>query len=229
MPTNFQLFGHTEDPETPKSSGYSAKFECMVNPSRFKHKKGMLFNSDNRANGSQDVKQWKGYSEETLEVTLFLEGTGYATSHLYGSGGDKTAVENQLKDLNKLAYDYDGGIHKPMYVSLFWQSFKFLGHIKSMDVNHEVFNSEGECIAATVDFVFTIHIDNKTAAMKQNRNSPDMSHLQVMKDGDQIPLICNKIYDDPTYYIQIAQLNGLTNFREVANGKKLLFPPLINE
>lgn len=221
MPLKMKLLGFKQDPSTPKTSGADETFEAFVNPSALKHKKGMLFNSDNRANGSVDVKQWKGFSEETLDVSLTLDGTGRNTENLQ-------KVEDQVKQINKVAYDYDGSVHKPMYVVLNWKDYAFLGHIKNLETEYKVFDQEGACLMAEVHFIFTIHMDNETAAKKQNRNSPDMSHLQVMKDGDKIPLICNDIYDDPTYYIQIAELNGLTNFRDISIGKKLLFPPLIN-
>ncbi len=223
MPVKLKLLGFKQDPSTPKTSGADEEFEVLVNPAALKHKKGMLFNSDNRANGSIDVKQWKGFSEETLEVALDLDGSSYATD------GNINNVEDQLDKIMKIAYDYDGGVHKPMYVVIAWNSYAFLGHIKDLETEYKVFDQEGKCLLANIQMEFTIHMDNKTAAKKQNRSSPDMSHLQVMKDGDKIPLICNDIYSDPTYYIQIAELNGLTNFRNIPIGKKLLFPPLLNE
>lgn len=225
MPTDLKLLGFKKDPTTPKTSGEDAKFVAKVNPEAIKHKKGMLFNSNNRANASVDVKQWKGYSEETLDISFSLDGTGYTSDNAQ----TVHKVEDQVKEIMKVVYDYDGGSHKPMYVVINWNSYAFLGHLKDIETEYVVFDSEGVCLLANVNLSFTIHMDNKTAAKKQNRNSPDMSHLQVIKDGDKIPLICHDIYDDPSYYIQIAELNGLTNFRDVSIGKKLLFPPLIND
>jgi hypothetical protein len=227
MAKKLKLLGFKQDPSTPRTSGADKEYEVLVSPSAIKHKKGMLFNTDNRANGSIDVKQWKGYDEETLNVELALDGTGYAT----GDGGSWTAqdVEEQVTKIMEVIYDYDGGTHKPMYVVITWNNYAFLGHVKNLETEYKVFDQEGKCIVANISIELTIHMDNETAAKKQNRNSPDMSHLQVIKDGDKIPLICNDIYDDPTYYVQIAELNGLTNFRNVSIGKKLLFPPLIND
>ena len=49
--------------------------------------------------------------------------------------------------------------------------------------------------------------------------------LQVV-DGDTLPLLCNKIYKDSSYYIQVAKFNGLNKFRNLKPGTKLKFPPL---
>ena len=222
MPNSLKLLGFKKDPSTPKTSGADEEYEVLVNPDSVRHTKGMLFNSDNRANASVDVKQWKGYSEELLEVTLNLDGSGLADE-------TETPVEKQVKDIMKTIYDYDGGSHKAMYVVIVWNTYAFLGHVKNLETEYKIFNPDGECLMATMNIEFTIHMDNEAAAKKQNRNSPDMSHLQTMKEGDKIPLICNDIYNDPSYYVQIAQLNGLTNFRDVGIGTKLLFPPLINK
>ncbi len=222
MPIALKLLGFKKDPSTPKTSGADKEYEVLVNPESIKHSKGMLFNSDNRANGSIDVKQWKGFSEEILDITLSLDGTDYAANK-------EEKVEDQVKKIMEVIYDYDGGVHKPLYTVLNWGTYAFLGHVKNLETDYKFFDADGAPLFATIHIEFTIHMDNETAAKKQNRNSPDMSHLQTIKDGDKIPLICNEIYDDPTYYVQIAKLNGLTNFRDVSVGKKLLFPPLINE
>ena len=222
MPTKLKILGFKQDPSTPKTTGADVEFIAVVNPSSIKHTKGMHFNTDNRANASADVKQWKGYAEETLDISLLIDGTAYTYENAVN-------VEEQIKKLNEVCYDYDGGVHKPMYNVVNWNKYAFLGHLKNLTTDYKVFDGEGVCLLAEVQLSFTIHMDNEAAAKKQNRNSPDMSHLQVMKDGDKIPLICNDIYSDPTYYIQIAELNGLTNFRDVSIGKKLLFPPLINK
>jgi hypothetical protein len=38
--------------------------------------------------------------------------------------------------------------------------------------------------------------------------------------------MCQQIYGDPRYYLQVARFNGLKNYRRLAVGQELLFPPL---
>lgn len=38
-----------------------------------------------------------------------------------------------------------------------------------------------------------------------------------------------KIYGDPAYYIQIAKVNNLNNFRKLKTGTNLKFPPIKEE
>lgn len=52
-------------------------------------------------------------------------------------------------------------------------------------------------------------------------DSQDMSHLVTVRAGDTLPLLCKRIYSDPAYYMEVARVNRLVNFRNV-----LRFPPL---
>ncbi|HEU6454372.1 MAG TPA: peptidoglycan-binding protein, partial [Roseateles sp.] len=62
-------------------------------------------------------------------------------------------------------------------------------------------------------------------AMAQDQ-SPDLTHKRVVKAGDRLPLLCNEIYGTPHLYLQVAAANGLDDFRNLAPGTQLFFPPL---
>jgi nucleoid-associated protein YgaU len=42
-----------------------------------------------------------------------------------------------------------------------------------------------------------------------------------------LPLLCNRIYNDPSYYREVARINNLSNFRNLEPGLILRFPPLV--
>jgi nucleoid-associated protein YgaU len=48
----------------------------------------------------------------------------------------------------------------------------------------------------------------------------------LVRDGDTLPLLCERIYGDPGYYIDVARFNGLVHFRCLEPGTRLHFPPL---
>lgn len=66
----------------------------------------------------------------------------------------------------------------------------------------------------------------KESLLRANGNSPDMSHLVTMRAGDTLPLLCKRIYSDPAYYMEVARVNRLVNFRNLLPGSVLRFPPL---
>jgi nucleoid-associated protein YgaU len=50
--------------------------------------------------------------------------------------------------------------------------------------------------------------------------------VRKIKFGDTLPLMCYRIYGDPKYYLQVAEANGLDNFRRLKPGTDIFFPPL---
>jgi nucleoid-associated protein YgaU len=48
----------------------------------------------------------------------------------------------------------------------------------------------------------------------------------VVRAGDTLPLLCYQVYEDPSYYLQVAKANNLSNFRKLEQGTELFFPPI---
>ena len=46
-----------------------------------------------------------------------------------------------------------------------------------------------------------------------------------VKKGDTLPLMCFKIYGDSKYYVQVAAVNRLSDFRNLQVGNEIFFPP----
>ncbi len=59
-----------------------------------------------------------------------------------------------------------------------------------------------------------------------NRQSPDVTHIITIKHGDSLPALCYRVYNNTTYYLDVAQFNELTDFRNLKIGSRLIFPPL---
>ena len=50
--------------------------------------------------------------------------------------------------------------------------------------------------------------------------------MRTVKAGDTLPLMCYRIYGDPKYYLDVAEVNHLGNFRVLIPGSALVFPPI---
>ena len=61
---------------------------------------------------------------------------------------------------------------------------------------------------------------------QQNPTSPDLTHLRDVKDGDTLPLLVYDIYGDGKFYLEVARVNKLVNFRSLRSATRLSFPPL---
>ena len=61
---------------------------------------------------------------------------------------------------------------------------------------------------------------------KFHKQSPDMSRLITVKEGETLPYLCHKIYGDSRLVLQVARFNNLGGFRNIPAGTEAVFPPL---
>jgi len=197
-------------------------FEFMLNPSEYNHSRGVDY-SDNEAIGQSAANtRFSRAKPEELKFSTLLDGTGVVPA----PEGTPKEVKDQLEALRKIVYDYDGEKHEPNHVRVLWGSQIFYGRLDSMDVSNTLFKPSGEPLRAKLQMVFKSFLSDEEEAKKANRSSPDLSHLVEVKAGDTLPLLCQRIYKDSSYYLEVARVNRLTSFRDLRPGSKLHFPPL---
>jgi len=211
--------------ESMTSEGSVAQtFSATLNPNSIKHNFGISYtNTGLQQQGDISPKTaFKGYESEKLDFELLLDGTGVT-----GSTTTDT-VQTQLSTLKKVTYAYNGGQHEPYPVVITWgSSVSFRGRLTSINVNYSLFDSSGNPLRATVSLSFTKFLTQKEKSALKKQSSPDLTHIIEFKAGDSLPLLCHKIYNDSSYYIEVARANQLVSARQVKPGTKLYFPPLI--
>ena len=194
-------------------------FKVMINPSSYRFENTVCF-SKARAQGEIGSRnQFKRINDGKVSFELVIDGTGVVAS------AKAEDVKTQVKKLNAVL-GYDGSEHEPKHSRLVWGSLIFFGRLTSMTTNYTVFKPSGEPLRAKVSLNFTGFMTDKEESLKANRSSPDLSHQVEVKAGDTLPALCHRIYKDSTYYLEVARINGLRNFRSLTPGQKLLFPPL---
>ena len=201
-----------------------ADFVALINPSSIRQRKSVNIKTKGNPAGSTNSKaNFQSINPETLTFQLILDGTGIVEP--------TTATQNKsVKDLIdhfiKLTFDFKGEIHEPYYLKILWGTFIFEGRLTSCDISYTLFEPNGDPLRAKLDLTFTSSQDLETQQRLRNTNSPDLSHTLVVKEGDTLPLLCEKIYKDSSMYLQVARINGLVNFRKLIPGITLLFPPI---
>jgi nucleoid-associated protein YgaU len=69
-------------------------------------------------------------------------------------------------------------------------------------------------------------VEDTLRVAEERKNSPDLTHRRIVREGDHLSLMCHSIYGDPGYYLEVARFNRLNNYRQLKAGQELLFPPL---
>ena len=133
---------------------------------------------------------------------------------------------NEIELLKNVVYTYVGSKHEAPIVQLKWGSLLFYGRVESLTFNYTLFKPSGLPLRAKVTLTLIEYQSSEEISKEAAQESPDLTHLIEVKAGDTLPLLCYQIYQDCTYYIDVAKINNLTNFRDLKPGIKLQFPPL---
>jgi len=204
----------------PDFSSQIGSYDVLVNPENYKVKNEQQYSSSNTTNGSSvQITKYKGGGQNLFEIILFFDGTGIISQE---------QVDTQIQEVKDLVYQYNGDIHEPNYIRVYWgtQSL-FQGRLKSWNVNYTMLDMDGTPLRAEVSIVLIQSISVKKKALEENKSSADLTHVRTVVDGDNLPLMCYRIYGDSSYYIKVARYNELVDFRAIKPGDVIVFPPVI--
>jgi nucleoid-associated protein YgaU len=153
-----------------------------------------------------------------LSLTFFIDGTG--------ANGKPIDVQTQVEKFQTVT-GYNGKIHRTSYLKVMWGTLQVKRCVlKSASIAYKLFKPNGVPLRAVITASFTGNSDDKTRVAMVQDESPDLTHLRLVKAGDNLPGMCFEIYNDPGYYLDVARVNRIDNFRELAPGRKIFFPPL---
>ena len=135
-------------------------------------------------------------------------------------------LTDAISDFQQVVYNYDGAIHEPRYLKLYWGKLSFGARLTSLTLNYTLFAPNGTPLRARADVSFSCDQDPATIKRIEDNQSPDITHRVVTKGGDTLTGVSFNVYGDTKYYIQLAHLNGLVDFRRIPAGTVLMCPPL---
>jgi hypothetical protein len=195
-------------------------YEVLVNPEKNSKKGQINYSFDMTPIGSsKNSVKFRGYGDEKYEFNFFFDGTGIFSSQ---------PIDIQIKKLKDLMYSYNGDIHEPNYIKIFWGTqLDFQGRLLSFDREVSLMDIDGTPIRAEVKAVFISSISAEKKALEAGKNSADLTHIRIVQAGDNLPLMCFKIYGDSSYYIKVARYNDLDDFRNIKPGDQIVFEPAI--
>jgi hypothetical protein len=203
------------------------KFVTPINPESFTQT--FKVNADtSKGHGSPGTEaKYKSTEPEQLKLEFILDGT----KTMEGYGGDnkeyiKRKVHDQLEDLKKCVYNFDGKIHRPRFLVVMWGSeMNFKCVLSNLDLNYTLFEPDGTPLRVKVTATFLAHKSREQLLAESKASSPDLTHYRKVKQGERLDLLTNSIYNDPKYFMQVGKVNKLTTIRQLAPGTDLYFPP----
>ncbi|MEF8845772.1 MAG: hypothetical protein V5A59_09895 [Bacteroidales bacterium] len=198
------------------------EFTSLVNPESYSYKYKIDTDDEQPPGTSATEVKFNKIKPEELNFEFIFDSTGA----LPGAPASEEGVVNDVEKLKKVVLEYNGETHKPNYLRISWGTLLFKGTLTQMDVNFKLFKSDGTPIRAKAKGKFKGFVEDNLRAAKENAQSPDLTHIVVVKEGDTLPLMCSRVYGDPNYYMHVAAYNNIFNFRKVEAGTELFFPPI---
>jgi hypothetical protein len=197
-------------------------FEALINPETYTLAYKLKFSESGQGQGSSGKQLKYEYTEPSEMAFEFLfDNTGII------DGEPRDSIADDLKRFREVVIDYKGDAHEPRHFKLVWgENSIFKGRVTAVELTYKLFKADGTPIRAVAKVTFKSSIEEEKRTAKEDKQSPDLTKVRMVKRGDTLPHLCFQMYGDPRYYLQVAASNQLANFRNLIPGTKLIFPPI---
>lgn len=155
----------------------------------------------------------------TLSLESFLDGTAGRGSPV-GPG-----VDEKLAELRRFVL-IDGTLHSPPVCEFAWGKVTFRGVVTAFKEKYALFDDAGRALRARVTVALKEYTPPEVEAKQVKRNSPDRTHVRVVRAGDRLDRIAADVYGNPRLWRPIAAANGLDDPRALTPGQALRIPAL---
>jgi hypothetical protein len=176
---------------------------------------------------------------EELELRFILDGTGVVahgdlpSADLVGSVMNLLPAEAQaayvpvrVAQLQAAVYDFKDESHRTPFLMVQYGKLVFMGLLMNMGINYNLFSPDGIPLRAEITLKLKAHTPFKDSAALLSLLSPDLTRHHKVLAGENILRICDDVYKDEKYYLEVAKANKLTNFRNLQPGTDLILPPI---
>jgi len=213
------------DSETCESGGEAdaeARFEALINPETYTHEFKLKFADGAQGQGTSGQQlKYEYTAPEEMTFEFLFDNTGII------DGEPTDDVADEIQAFKEVLVEYQGDSHEPRHFKLVWGEHSiFKGRVTELSITYKLFRPDGTPTRAVAKVKFKASIEDVKRAAAEDKSSPDLTHVRVVKAGDTLPLLCYAIYGDPSYALAVAAANRLDDPRRLVPGTRLRFPPL---
>jgi len=209
----------------------SHKFTVMYNPNTFSQNYRSVWIDETPQGGTADTQAYRRLKSDSVSFDFLFDGTGVSgvgntSIDLNKKVKDVGYVQEQINSFLAITQGLNGSTHEPNFLQLSWGTFIFNGVMQSATVTYKLFHSSGAPLRANINATFKQSVSRTEQAAEARLTSPDLTHFKIVNEGETLPLIAQKIYGDSKYYLEIARVNNINNFRKLKAGQQLVLPPI---
>lgn len=198
-------------------------FVTMFNPDKFDDKYEIEYKKDQPQGTEENASKFNKTKPPDYQFEFLIDGTGTAEKKANIEAKDR--VSKEIDDFLEVVYKYKGETHRPSFCKITWGEWLVLRCIfKSCSISYTLFDPGGKPLRARIKATFYDVKSDKRRVLEQDDQSPDMTHIRQVKEGDHLALMCYRIYGDIRYYPLLARSNNLMQFQELKAGTEISFP-----
>jgi Contractile injection system tube protein len=214
---NLKIIPIQEDSLLPSS----IPFIAMFNPDNFTIHEESEYENKAPAGSEGGTPVFKRIKPRTFTMEFIVDGTGVNINSI------KIPVVAQVALFRLATSGIKGSTHKPPRLLVQYGTFINFCRLMSSDINYTMFDMFGLPIRAKITARFSEEKTQPASDILNMLSSPDLTHLrEVQTDGELLPMMCHNIYENQNYYLQVAKVNKIKNFRRLKAGTQIFFPPL---
>jgi len=196
-------------------------FTAMVNPETYVLDYKVEFTEGQGTGTSAATQRFNVKKPEEMAFEFLFDCMGII------NGVKKDSIHEEVEAFKQMLLEYDSSSHEPKHFKLVWGNFIFKGRCNALSITYKLFNPDGSPIRAICKASFKGSVEETLRVATENPQSADLTHYRIVKMGDTLPLMCYNIYGNSQYYLQVAKVNKLDNFRHLIPGSELFFPPMV--
>ena len=211
-----KIIGFRDATESSMGTPFSI-YIAMFNPEKYSTTKQSLFNNDRRQGATGSEQRFNREEPRTFNFDFLVDGTG--------ASGEKREVLADII-LFRTTCGFIGDTHRPTYLIINWGTFLARCVLTSLTIDYTLFRPDGTPLRATLRATFTEYTLPILEQLQGFLSSPDITHIRTIAANDRLDLMSYNIYKDSKYYMELAKVNNINNFRKLKVGNKLVFPPV---
>lgn len=221
-----QIYAYTHvdlaDSHLASIPGIANPYTATINPEAYAVDIKSEFENAQGQGTTGGHQQFKVKYPEEMAFEFLFDNTGII------NGIPQINIATDIENFKKFLMDYDGDSHQPRFFKFVWGTDLFKGRCAQLTINYKLFNPDGSPIRAICKVLLKQATEEELRVIENKQSSPDLTHFRIVQKGDTLPFMCYKIYGDPSYYLQVAMVNKLDDFRNLETGMELFFPPIDN-
>lgn len=216
------IYSFTNDDLTTPATPF--EFVLPINPESMRQQVQVRHDSRVEIGQQHTTQNYLGTPPESMNLEFIFDQTGLIEN--YAAEHRNKPVRQQVAEFLAVVYNMVSSAHEPRYLVLVWGARVFPCKLGNLDIQYTLYGSNGEPLRAKMNATFRHHVPRRERNGRSNKQSPDLTHERIARDGDRLDWLTNGIYNTPELVYQVARANELTTFRQLKPGSPLRFPPL---